>query len=321
MKKSILLLLAVFVVLFAACDDNDGDAGLTSYAGKADRRIKSITGENNVWGKYRLDFSYMEDGRLKEGWRTDAETGDTTGAVTVRYDVDYFILTVTDYVPGVDEKTAETLKEMYPDTYLDTLRARRQDMTLFSIELKDGEFTKKLYRPRRNVGSGSSYAVTYVHVADYIQIPDPDITGEPSVIRCYDDVYGSGGDNNARERTLSKYEMVRTNGEITGVVRYLPDFYVAGTWKKADELFLSHYNGVLTGVESDTYKMRHGAGKAVVAEPGRTQTYTLGSDGLATKMETSDGETAAFEYEAGSGNFYEVFTLPLERLLGKVWIR
>ena len=113
MKKSILLLLAVFVVLFAACDDNDGDAGLTSYAGKADRRIKSITGENNVWGKYRLDFSYMEDGRLKEGWRTDAETGDTTGAVTVRYDVDYFILTVTDYVPGVDEKTAETLKEMY----------------------------------------------------------------------------------------------------------------------------------------------------------------------------------------------------------------
>ena len=96
MKKSILLLLAVFVVLFAACDDNDGDAGLTSYAGKADRRIKSITGENNVWGKYRLDFSYMEDGRLKEGWRTDAETGDTTGAVTVRYDVDYFILTVTD---------------------------------------------------------------------------------------------------------------------------------------------------------------------------------------------------------------------------------
>ena len=284
MKKSILLLLAVFVVLFAACDDNDGDAGLTSYAGKADRRIKSITGENNVWGKYRLDFSYMEDGRLKEGWRTDAETGDTTGAVTVRYDVDYFILTVTDYVPGVDEKTAETLKEMYPDTYLDTLRARRQDMTLFSIELKDGEFTKKLYRPRRNVGSGSSYAVTYVHVADYIQ-------------------------------------MVRTNGEITGVVRYLPDFYVAGTWKKADELFLSHYNGVLTGVESDTYKMRHGAGKAVVAEPGRTQTYTLGSDGLATKMETSDGETAAFEYEAGSGNFYEVFTLPLERVLGKVWIR
>ena len=150
MKKSILLLLAVFVVLFAACDDNDGDAGLTSYAGKADRRIKSITGENNVWGKYRLDFSYMEDGRLKEGWRTDAETGDTTGAVTVRYDVDYFILTVTDYVPGVDEKTAETLKEMYPDTYLDTLRARRQDMTLFSIELKDGEFTKKLYRPRRS---------------------------------------------------------------------------------------------------------------------------------------------------------------------------
>ena len=239
----------------------------------------------------------------------------------MRYDVDYFILTVTDYVPGVDEKTAETLKEMYPDTYLDTLRARRQDMTLFSIELKDGEFTKKLYRPRRNVGSGSSYAVTYVHVADYIQIPDPDITGEPSVIRCYDDVYGSGGDNNARERTLSKYEMVRTNGEITGVVRYLPDFYVAGTWKKADELFLSHYNGVLTGVESDTYKMRHGAGKAVVAEPGRTQTYTLGSDGLATKMETSDGETAAFEYEAGSGNFYEVFTLPLERVLGKVWIR
>ena len=46
MKKSILLLLAVFVVLFAACDDNDGDAGLTSYAGKADRRIKSIS---RIW--------------------------------------------------------------------------------------------------------------------------------------------------------------------------------------------------------------------------------------------------------------------------------
>lgn len=321
MKRAILILWA-FAALFTACNDDEDATDITGYTGKANRRVKCITGENSIWGKYRLEFSYLKDGRLKEAWRTDAETGDTTGVFTTRYDADYFLLTMTDYLPGYTEERVEELKQKYPDTWQDSVRAKRQELKLCSVELKEGKLTKQIYRPRQNVGgNGSAYNVTYVHVSDHIQIPDPEVTGEPSVIRCYDDVFGSGGDNNTKERTLSKYEMVRTNGEVVNIIRYLPDFYTPGTWKKENEMTVSHHNGTLTSIEGDTYKMRHGAGKAVVAEAGRTTTYTLGSDGLAIGMTTSDGATATFEYEEGNGNFSELYALPLERVLGKVWIR
>lgn len=321
MKRAILILLA-FTAFFVACNDNDeGEATIST--GKANKRVKCITGENSLWGKYRLEFSYLTDGRLKEAWRTNAETGDTTGTFSVRYDVDYFLFTMTDYYPGFSEERIEELKQKYPDTYLDTLREGRSEQKLCEVELKDGKVTKKTYRPRQNIGGTPSlgYNVSYVHVADYIQIPDPDVYGELSVIRCYDDVFDIGGNNSNKTRTLGKYDVVRTNGEMTGIVYSLPDYYTPGTWKKTAEMSCATHDGVLTSVDGDNYKMRHGAGKAVVAEPGKTTTYVLDGDGLATSMKASDGATATFEYEAGSGNFYELFTLPLDRVLGKVWIR
>ena len=56
----------------------------------------------------------------------------------------------------------------------------------------------------------------------------------------------------------------------------------------------------MTGVDNATYKMRRSSKKVVIAEPGKNTTYTLNDEGLAIRIESTDGETATIEYEDGS---------------------
>lgn len=318
MRKLMIISLMLCVALAACHEDHDTDA--PGYAGGSSKRIKRITGENSVWGKYCLEFNYEADGKLKGGWRMNAETGDTTGVVRVSYDADYYLLSFVDYVPGVDADSAAVLKEMYPDTWVDKLLAYRTEQVLCSVERRGDRQTKSFSRPRRDVGSGKEYDPTYVQISYSTQIADLS-DGKPVVIRSLDYIYGSGGDNNITERTVSKYEFAYEGNELVSGSHYSPDVYSETGWKKKDEIGFTSYSGIMTGVESDRYKMRRSTNRVAVAEPGKTLIYTLDEEGLAVRLEASDGETATFEYEAGSGNFYELFALPLERVLGKVWVR
>lgn len=108
---------------------------------------------------------------------------------------------------------------------------------------------------------------------------------------------------------------------MTEGIVYYPDTYNAASWTESWRLNFTHYSGVLTGVDSDTYKMRRGGHKVVLAEPAKNTTYTLNEYGLAIEMENTDGEVATIEYEDGSGNFSELYATPLDRILGKVWIK
>lgn len=67
--------------------------------------------------------------------------------------------------------------------------------------------------------------------------------------------------------------------------------------------------------------MRRSANTVVIAEPGVNTTYTLNDYGVAVKVENTDGETAIIEYEQGSGNFSELYATPLDKILGKVWVK
>ncbi|MEG2556743.1 MAG: hypothetical protein RSA53_11740, partial [Odoribacter sp.] len=255
MRKLILLSL-MFCVALAACNDDEGTDSM-SYAGGSSKRVKRITGENSVWGKYRLEFNYEYDGILKDGWRMDAKTGDTTGVIKVDYDLNYYLLSIVDYVPGIDADSVAVLKKMYPDTWMDTLRAHRTEQTLCSVELKEGRLTKKFSRPRRDPDSGKGYNPKYVQVISNTQMPEL-ADGKPVVIRCYDNVFGSGADNDnsVSERTVSKYEFAYQGGDLVNGERYFPNTDRETSWRKVSEISFSSYSGIVTGVESDTYKMR-----------------------------------------------------------------
>lgn len=321
MKRFILLSLLFCVALAACQDDNLADMA-EAYAGKASKRVKRITGENAVWGKYRLDFTYTGDGTLKEAWRFDAETGDTTGTIKVAYDLGAYKLSIIDYVSGISPDSIAKLKKNYPDTWKDTLRTTLKEQLLCSVELKDGELTKVFNRPRSYVAENEGYDATYVKVSSSTQMPDLK-EGRPVALRFIDYDYPAGGNNTVgyAKRSIGKYEFAYDGGELVGGVRYLADAYSSDDWRKESEMSFSSYSGVVTGVESDTYKMRRSKNQVVVAGPGKTYTYTLDEEGVAVRMETNDGESAVYEYESGSGNFYDLFAMPLERVLGKVWVR
>ena len=80
-----ILLLLIFCTTFIACQDDDNET--ISFEKGAKKRVKQITGENSVWGKYRLNFTYDKEGNFLKAWRLNAETGDTTGVITVDYDL------------------------------------------------------------------------------------------------------------------------------------------------------------------------------------------------------------------------------------------
>lgn len=322
MKRFILLSLLFCAVLAACQDDEQADVADAYAGGGVSKRVKRITGENNIWGKYRLDFSYNSDGTLRQAWRFDAGTDDTTGTIKVAYDLDAYTLSIVDYVPKISPDSIATLKIKYPDTWKDTLRTTLKEQLLCSVELKNGELTKTFNRPRAYLANGTAYSGDYVKVSSTTQMPDLK-DGRPVVVRFIDYDYPVGGNNTMgwAKRSIGKYEFAYNGGELVSGVRYLADTYSPDNWRKTGELSFSSWSGVVTGVESDTYRMRRSKNQVVVAEPGKNYTYTLDEEGTAVRMETSDGETAVYEYEAGSGNFYELFAMPLERVQGKVWVR
>lgn len=319
--RKIILLSLLFLTALAACKDDD-DQGENNYWGESKIRVKSIVGENAIWGKYELQFNYFPDGRLENAWRFDqADRRDTLGRFVVNYDTDYHLFQILDYVVNIDADSVKVLQDLYPETYKDTLKHRRAIRTLYLVEMENNNWDRWNYRPRRNTGSGTQFNSSYVNVSSQLQRLEKSPEGKPLVIRCNEDVFGDGGENYNYERSIIKYEFTYDGGEMVSGIVAKPDSYSETSWSKLYDISFSSYSGVLTGVDSDRYKMRRSAKKVVIAEPGKNITYTLNDDGLAIKMETSDGETATITYENGSGNFAELYATPLDRVFGKVWVK
>lgn len=323
MKMRIWILgILIGLLSFYSCNDDENNSGVEGngiYANGSPLRVKRIVGKNQNWGQYELQFHYRPDGLLEQVWRFGnipyTETRDTMGGFTVEYDVDYHYFEVIDYVLTIKEDSINKLKTLYPEHIADTIKSRLWERTLFTSTLSEGAYSVTKCRPPLDVWGD------YINVSAQTLMVENREDGMPAVIRCYDDVPGIGGDNGEYERTVHKYEFSYTGDELVEATVYTPDSYSETSWRRLWELAFSHYSGVLTGVESDSYKMRRSGNTVVVAEPGINTTYTLNNYGLAVKMENTDGEMATIEYENGSGNFSDLYATPLDKILGKVWIK
>lgn len=319
----IIFLSFMFVAILAACDDDDDNTNIIDKG--VNSRVKRIVGENESWGKYELEFNYHPDGRLDRVWRLDGDEGvsvpDTLGYFVAKYDIDYQSFEVYDLVVNIAADSIAKLKELYPGTYEDTLRHRRAGRLLYKTVLEDNHFKANKYRPRRNNKPGTSLNSSYMNVSAETQIAEINSKGDVVVVRCNSDKYKTGGYNDKYTRTVYKYEFSYEDDVMTSVVWSKPDTYNDSSWGKIDEFVCSHYSTFLTSIDSEKYKMRRSANKIVIAEPGKNTTYILNDKNLAVEMTTSDGETAKIEYEDGRGNFSTLYATPLDRALGKVWLR
>ena len=321
MKAKIWILgLLIGVLPFYSCNDDDTEAmEESSTYNNNPFRVKRITGETKAWGAYELQFNYRPDGLLERVWRFGnipyTETRDTMGTFEIEYDLNEHDFKVLDYVVTIEQDSADKLKVLYPETYADTIKSMLKERTLYSTSLKDGTYKKTTCRPPLSVFGD------YINLAGQTQMVENDADGKPLIVRCYEDMYETGGDNGKYERMVYKYELSYAGSDIVEATVCTPDSYSETSWDRMWKIAFSHYSGVLTGVESDNYKMRRSGNTVVVAEPGVNTTYTLNEYGLAVKIENTDGETANIEYEAGTGNFSDLYALPLDKLLGKVWIK
>lgn len=320
--KRIMVLPLLFMIVLAACNDNEGYGSESLYNSGSNSRVKRIIGENSHWGKYELQFAYRTDGRLDYVWRlSDDERRDTLGRFAIEYDVNYYKFEVIDYVLNIDTDSIGVLKELYPNSWEDTLCKRRTEQILYSTELSEGKLITNTYQERRGNSEGILFSPSYMNVSSQTLMIENNENGQPLVIRSYEDMYGRGADNTIYERTVLKYEFQYNEDGLISIIQFIPDSYNETSWTKCGEFSCSNYSGILTGIDSDSYKMRRDSKQAVIALPGENITYTLNNEGLAIKMETTTGETAVIEYESGSGNFSELYATPLDRALGKIWVK
>lgn len=323
MKRSLLFYM-IILCLFDSCNESDTEY-ITAIDSEIPMRVKRIVGKNASWGDYELKFTYKEDGRLQEvvryGTADDIQKRNIQGIFSVEYDLNYFHFTVKDRVLNIDSDSVARLASLYPDTYMDTLQHRQVNQVLYFTELKEGRYVAHLNKPRDNKGHGSKYNTNYYNVSATTQIVENGKNGRPLVIRCYNDRYYDYIDNNKYKRTVLKYEFQYDKNETVAVDIYKPDSYNDESWTKTENITFSYYSGVLIGAEGEHYKMRRSGNTVVIAEPGVNTTYRLNEYGLAEKMESTAGDVASIEYEKGIGNFSELYTTPLDRSLGKIWIK
>lgn len=153
--RKFIYLLASCLLLCACQNDNEQDKN-DSIGAKV--RVKRIVGENEIWGKYEMLFNYHADGRLANACRLDRNKEDiipdTVGSIVVVYDYNYYNLKLMDHVLNIDNDSVRYLKDLYPDSYEDTLRQRRIPRVAYSIEFKDDRFIMQRNRPRKKTGSG-----------------------------------------------------------------------------------------------------------------------------------------------------------------------
>ena len=320
--KNIFLGSLLLMGALVSCNDDDDTPMAENFGGQG-MRVKSIVGTNKIWGDYELEFNYREDGRIDRVWRFDQTAErDTTGYFSVNYDVDIHEFSIYDLVLNIDVDSVKVLEGLYPTTIADTLKKHTTSQLLYSVKREKGEWEQKICRPRRNVGHGSKYNPSYINVSGQLQrlerVPG---TKLPAVIRTNEEVYGEGGENDKSVRTVLKYEFAYDGGNLVSGSTWLPDSFSDTSWSKYYDFNFNTYSGVLVSVDCDSYKMRRSGNKVVVAEPGRNITYTLNERGLAVKIETTDGESATVVYEEGNGNFSELYAMPLDEALGKVWVR
>ena len=318
MKRIIYWIFASCLLLSACSDDNSGGNTGSQNA----MRIKRVSGENSLWGKYELNFYYQADGRLEHAICLNRGENilDTLASFSVEYDLNYFKFEVNDYVVNIDADSVRKLQQLNPDTYWDTLQLRTAKRVRYSSVWENDRLTIQHNRPRKENGSGLNFTTAYINVTSQTQIPE---YGEYGllVVRCYNDVFYNGAANTEYSRSVMKYELDYKGNEAVACELYRPDPYSDESWTQFGEMSLSHYSGILTGVESEDYKMRRSSNQVIVAEPGRNTTYVLNEYGLAVKMENTDGEYATIEYESGNGNFAELYASPLDRIIGKVWVK
>ena len=320
--KNIFLIGLLLVGGLASCNDDDDAPQMDNFGGQG-YRVKKIAGNNKVWGDYHLTFEYKADGRLKSATRCgDAAAKDTLGFFSVGYDIDEQDFRIYDYVLGIDQDSIDILKKEFPQTYQDTLKRRKMSQMLYSVKKTKNRCEQKINRPRRNVGNGDNFNPSYLHVSKELQrLETIEGTKKPAVIRTNHEVFGDGGENSIADLSVYKYEFTYDGNNIVSGAKWLPDSNSDISWSKNYDINFQTFSGVTVSIDCDQYKMRRSGNKVVVAEPGRKITYTLNERGLAVKFETSDGETATIEYEEGNGNFSELYAMPLDEALGKVWIR
>lgn len=145
----------LIALLSLSCNNDDEEDNNAIYQNESPVRVKRIVGENNVWGKYELEFHYRPDGWLKQVWRFGnlpyTTTRDTLGYFSVEYDVDYYKFDIVDYVLTIKKDSVDKLQSQYPEAIADTLKNRLRKKTLFSSSLSEGFYTVKRCRPPQDV--------------------------------------------------------------------------------------------------------------------------------------------------------------------------
>ncbi|MGL5682095.1 MAG: hypothetical protein ACRDDZ_03445 [Marinifilaceae bacterium] len=290
-------------------------------------RVKKITGKNDIWGEYTIEFTYNSQGRITKSYRTainsETEKLDTLGYALIDKKDNGLAFFMADYIINIDADSIAKLKQEFPESYADTLKKRRTLRTVYQNGIQvntENQITEEItniFKCREDFGSGTQFNNSYLNKSRNTYKYEYNATGQVTTTRYYEDVYNLESDKNDKyTRRVCKAAFTYNNNEVVKIDMFHLDAESSEHWILNDTWHYVYTNNSLIEVQGNNFNYKRIGNNINIQRNNLLVTYTLNDYNLPIRVEANNDEYMDIEYEAGHGEFSIYASTWFDELIG-----
>lgn len=310
-----LALIAIFSCTNEIVTMGQADPVYPSYY--SSKRVKTISGENDIWGKFEYHMNYDEDTNLlTSSYRTD-EDQDTVGYITfTSYSDVSFMFSVYDVVINIHQDSISAIDDSLKTTigqgkytlkdsiykYHSNSELRFSATTYIYTDRRPYKSVLKYYEPEEMASDAiedftSDYVNTFVLTENY----EYNLDGRVIVNRRFDEHINDPADADDNEIFAYKEEAVYDDDKL--VYLTISDLTAGESFSAFQELDYTYSGDNISSITGGGYSrtFTYSGNTTTYVDNGETYTYTTNDDGLVTRIVYPNGNYMDFTYEDGTG--------------------
>lgn len=329
----------VLISCMVSCDKESGEpdpSGMNSHRVK--RMLVHVQGKDDE----QILFNYNTAGKLTRAYRcgTHETPGKPLedGTPTIKRDTLGYMgksvgetgekFFVNSYLVNIDQDSIDRLMIEFPEAYKDSIMRRRiarsSDSLLFDKQNTNliKEETQKSYRVRDDFGLGQNFNNKMLNDSKNVYKYEYNSNFQPVIVRHINYTYKTDVKLNEEfDKLTYKIEFFYSDNQIQSAVVYQLVIGMEENWSKVDTYTYSYSAGELMNIEGTNYRFARSGQVITIVKNGVTETYTLNNNGYVGKIDYGNGTSIEVEYEAGNGDFGNLYMTTYSKMLGVPMIR
>lgn len=338
--KKLVYLIAVICFVFVSCKKNDDNTQTNQSVNKY--RVKRLYGTTKVLGDVQYLFYYNTKNKLDSVWicdmNEDIAKRDTCGRISSyvtklsdgnsTLKKDFIAYLEYNYLLKIDDDSVQRIKQMYPNTYADTLKKRRASVLIGQTYTENTTIIKNdkinFFVPRVDQGKGDNFKYSYLKSQFINSRYEYDNKGNVVVTRQMVDDYVLDDKNTDYVTTTYKTEYQYSNNKVVSARHYKNRFETdddKSSWEEITNYTYSYNGDMLIGVTGKDFTLSRSGNRVTVTENGASTIYELNNEDYPIKITYPDGTYFNVEYENGAGNYGVISSSIYRKMLGIPYIK